>query len=1074
MTIIDDIKDRVKLEDLVAESGVKLKKHGPSMTGFCPFHENKKTPSLVVWRNGTWKCFGACNTGGDIFHWVLAQNPEWDFKEAMKSLAERAGIELQTNHNAPDLAERDAEYQREKTLKVAMGVFRRWLLGKVERDGTVTVKGDAEALAYALDRGWTEKTLKAEGVGFSGRTTTANKKDMRDEFGMYGIDPRSSTAVMILGYRGDLKAWAKEQGLDENDFDGDYLTGFMDTPGLMFAHKEGGRHVYLSQRFLPEWEEKKGRKSHNPPSVLAGERRPYLNYLCKDHYSDGKEKGKRIHIVEGQGDAITYAQFGEPAMALCGSSWKALEENGVLKMLRDEYEAICYSVDADAPGEAVVVGQGNDAGKFPLTTAFGPMLWVVRPPKYTWTRPVSEEPKYSWSPHGQEKTIKDVNDIAQYLADTKAELDTTRKEVLGMIHAALPIVALAAEYAGQQGGNEKEYSINHLVRPLVLAMSTETRDNYAAELAKAIYPGLNKTAREPLFKQWWNNVKATEKNAEEDESKLPEVETRGGWFADRDNKDAGHLVELYYDRDAEKLRLAWVYIKSIKNNEREFGTGRSLELDGKMLMPPEYDQTIQEGIDRHAAAIKFPTKVGEKFSTAQIIKRCADFYEKYFFSEDKSKFKFCAVWALNTHVFDCFSAINILRAMGPAGCGKSDLMYLVGLTAYRFAVTAATTSPTSHVGLAKLYNATDMIDEYDSAMKRDDGTLEGYLKARPMRRIAHSFKMMEVMSASGKTFVPSNTPIYGATMVTGYKPFQDKGIESRCMTFHLTKTDMLILDRNNYEPGFYPPELEEEGEEIRNICLRWRLENWLPVIELTAEERKAHKLNDVLVDARENQLLRAAKVMAVKQNDTGLLEELFRIWRANFEDQLLELSGSFEAMVLRSVLAADIAKDLEMSIQPQASAAYASKVKAYAEFVKIGKVGKHGTVRYILYKNVARILNEIFDLENVADNESDESKNRRKKAQSKTVGDVCRDAFRMSVERTGEGWVVILARERLEIARMRLGLDRENEYDPNFQEEEVAEEKPAEKPAPVQIEFPAEDAEDEWHQDENGAMWRKD
>lgn len=1064
MTIIDNIKERVKLEDLVAESGVKLKKHGTSMTGFCPFHENKHTPSLVVWRNGTWRCFG-CNRGGDVFHWVLEKNPGWDFKEAMKHLAERAGIELRTNHNAPGLAEREVEHLREKTMKVAMGVFRRWLVGKTERDGQVTVKGDEEALAYALDRGWTEKTLKAEGVGFSGRATATHKKEMLDEFGMYGIDSRTPTAVMILGYRGDLKVWAKEQGLDSNDFDGNYLTGFMDTPGLMFAHKEDGKHVYLSQRFLPNYEEKKGRKSHNPSSAVAGERKPYFNSLFKKHYSEGKEKGKRIHIVEGQGDAITWAQFGEPAMALCGSSWQALEESGILKTLNDEYEAICYSMDTDASGEAVVIGQGNEAGKFPLTVAFGPMLWVERPPKYIWTRP-----------NGKEKTVKDVNDLAQYLADSNAEQDTRRKEVLGMIHTALPIVVLAAEYAGSQGGQEKEYLINHLVRPLVLAMPPETRNNYASQLAKAVYPGLAKTAQEALFKSWQNSVRATEKNKKEDETKLPEIETRGGWYPDMDNKDAGHLVEMYYDRDAEKLRLAWVYLKSIKRNEREFGTGKVLELGRKILVPPEYDQIIQEGIERHATAIKFPTKVGEKFTTAQIIKRCADFYQKYFFSEDKSKFSFCAVWALNTHVYDCFSSISILRAMGPAGCGKSDLMYLVGLTSYRFAVTAAVSSPTSHIGLAKLYNATDMIDEYDSAMKRDDGTLEGYLKARPMRRIAHSFKMMEVMSPSGKTFIPSNTPIYGATMVTGYEPFADKGIESRCTTFHLTKEDMMILDKNDYEPGFYPPELEEEGEAIRNICLRWRLENWLPTIELTEEERKAHKLNDVQVDARENQLLRSAKVMAVKQNDMELLDELFKIGRANFEDRLLELSGSFEAMVLRAMLAADIAKDLEMGLEPQASADYASEVKAYAEFVKIGKVGKHGTVRYILYKNVARILNEIFDLENVAENESDDVKARRKKAQSKTVGDICRDAFRMPVERTWKGWVVILARQRLEIAKRRLGLDRENEYDPNFKEEAADSEdaKSVELAVPVQTELPVDDSDGNWREDENGVMWKKD
>ncbi len=35
----------------------------------CPFHSEQKGYSLAVWRDG-WRCFGACQTGGDIISWV--------------------------------------------------------------------------------------------------------------------------------------------------------------------------------------------------------------------------------------------------------------------------------------------------------------------------------------------------------------------------------------------------------------------------------------------------------------------------------------------------------------------------------------------------------------------------------------------------------------------------------------------------------------------------------------------------------------------------------------------------------------------------------------------------------------------------------------------------------------------------------------------------------------------------------------------------------------------------------------------------------------------------------------------
>jgi len=67
MSTVDEIKNRIDIVDLVSEN-VKLRKSGKNYLGFCPFHENKRTPAFVVFPDsGTWRCFGQCNEGGDIF-----------------------------------------------------------------------------------------------------------------------------------------------------------------------------------------------------------------------------------------------------------------------------------------------------------------------------------------------------------------------------------------------------------------------------------------------------------------------------------------------------------------------------------------------------------------------------------------------------------------------------------------------------------------------------------------------------------------------------------------------------------------------------------------------------------------------------------------------------------------------------------------------------------------------------------------------------------------------------------------------------------------------------------------------
>jgi len=111
MTAVDEIKARIDIVDLVSET-VKLRRSGKSYTGFCPFHPNSKTPAFAVFPDsGTWRCFGQCNEGGDIFKYVMKKEG-WDFSEALKYLAERAGVTL-----TPLTPERKAEEDQYESLR---------------------------------------------------------------------------------------------------------------------------------------------------------------------------------------------------------------------------------------------------------------------------------------------------------------------------------------------------------------------------------------------------------------------------------------------------------------------------------------------------------------------------------------------------------------------------------------------------------------------------------------------------------------------------------------------------------------------------------------------------------------------------------------------------------------------------------------------------------------------------------------------------------------------------------------------------------------------------------------------
>lgn len=181
MSVVDEIKARLDIVDVVGET-VALRKSGRSYTGFCPFHTNTRTPSFVIFPDSqTWRCFGACADGGDIFSFVMKREG-FEFKDALQLLAQRAGVPLQpTSERASE-----QEEQRDKLLELlaaAATYFQQRLAspaGAKTREYLAKRDFTAETIAtfqlgYALDewealkshfleRGYTAQELLAAGL----------------------------------------------------------------------------------------------------------------------------------------------------------------------------------------------------------------------------------------------------------------------------------------------------------------------------------------------------------------------------------------------------------------------------------------------------------------------------------------------------------------------------------------------------------------------------------------------------------------------------------------------------------------------------------------------------------------------------------------------------------------------------------------------------------------------------------------------------------------------------------------------------------------------------------------------
>src|SRR6187401_903168 len=90
---VDRVREATDLLRLIGES-IPLRPRGREHIGLCPFHDDK-TPSMAVVThkgNAFYKCH-ACGAGGDCFDFVM-QYHRMDFPEALRFLAQKAGVAL--------------------------------------------------------------------------------------------------------------------------------------------------------------------------------------------------------------------------------------------------------------------------------------------------------------------------------------------------------------------------------------------------------------------------------------------------------------------------------------------------------------------------------------------------------------------------------------------------------------------------------------------------------------------------------------------------------------------------------------------------------------------------------------------------------------------------------------------------------------------------------------------------------------------------------------------------------------------------------------------------------------------
>lgn len=154
--LVEEVRMKNDIVDVVS-GYVKLQKKGSNHWGLCPFH-NEKSPSFSVSGNKQmYYCFG-CGAGGNVFTFLMNYE-NYTFMEAVKFLADRAGVNLPEAEYTPEMKQRES--RRARLLEVNKEAAKFFYYQLRSPKGAIGYQ-------YLSKRELSEETMKKFGLGYAG------------------------------------------------------------------------------------------------------------------------------------------------------------------------------------------------------------------------------------------------------------------------------------------------------------------------------------------------------------------------------------------------------------------------------------------------------------------------------------------------------------------------------------------------------------------------------------------------------------------------------------------------------------------------------------------------------------------------------------------------------------------------------------------------------------------------------------------------------------------------------------------------------------------------------------------
>lgn len=321
--LLNQIQQSNDIVDVINEY-IPLTKKGANYVCLCPFHADSD-PSLTISRQKQiFKCF-ACGEGGNVFTFIQKYESK-SFMEAVKTLADRAGISLPENVTSEYSKEKQDYKQRLIECNTEAARYYYALLRSP--DGK-------NGLEYFQKRQLSEETMKKFGLGYS----------------------------KIKG--NDLIAYLRNQGFKDKEIIDAGLALFDERSGMkakfwnrvMFPIKnQAGKVIGFGGRVMGDGE----------PKYLNSQETPVFNKSTNLYAFDLAKQSRSGYFIlcEGYMDVIALHQAGfGMAVASLGTAFTPGQANLLKRYVKDVY----LSYDSDGPGVKAAVRAGKICREYGLS-----------------------------------------------------------------------------------------------------------------------------------------------------------------------------------------------------------------------------------------------------------------------------------------------------------------------------------------------------------------------------------------------------------------------------------------------------------------------------------------------------------------------------------------------------------------------------------------------------------------------------------------------------------------------------------------------------------------------------------